>query len=159
MALLVILLVALPTPGCSGAATVPRSGRVVLGGTFDRLDVGHEALLETAFRAAGRSRSDSQRTGISRVTRSPAWLGSERTALAAPPSAAGSRRGILLEDGESPLSTTPTGGRWGRESKRSSSRPTRSPEDVPSTLSDAVADGARSPSSSFPSSSPTTFVP
>ena len=33
---------------------MPRSGRVVLGGTFDRLHVGHEALLETAFRA-GRS--------------------------------------------------------------------------------------------------------
>jgi pantetheine-phosphate adenylyltransferase len=33
---------------------VPRFGRVVLGGTFDRLHVGHEALLATAFRA-GRS--------------------------------------------------------------------------------------------------------
>ena len=33
---------------------MPRYGRVVLGGTFDRLHVGHEALLATAFRA-GRS--------------------------------------------------------------------------------------------------------
>jgi pantetheine-phosphate adenylyltransferase len=33
---------------------VPRYGRVVLGGTFDRLHVGHEALLATAFRL-GRS--------------------------------------------------------------------------------------------------------
>jgi pantetheine-phosphate adenylyltransferase len=33
---------------------VPRYGRVALGGTFDRLHVGHEALLTTAF-AAGRS--------------------------------------------------------------------------------------------------------
>jgi pantetheine-phosphate adenylyltransferase len=33
---------------------VPRYGRVVLGGTFDHLHVGHEAMLSTAF-AAGRS--------------------------------------------------------------------------------------------------------
>jgi pantetheine-phosphate adenylyltransferase len=33
---------------------VPRLGRVVLGGTFDRLHVGHEALLGTAFQT-GRS--------------------------------------------------------------------------------------------------------
>ena len=33
---------------------MPRFGRVVLGGTFDRLHVGHEALLATAFRE-GRS--------------------------------------------------------------------------------------------------------
>ncbi len=33
---------------------MPRFGRVVLGGTFDRLHVGHEALLSTAFRE-GRS--------------------------------------------------------------------------------------------------------
>ena len=32
---------------------MPRFGRVVLGGTFDRLHVGHEALLSTAFRAGG----------------------------------------------------------------------------------------------------------
>jgi pantetheine-phosphate adenylyltransferase len=30
---------------------VPRYGRAVLGGTFDRLHVGHEALLRTAFRS------------------------------------------------------------------------------------------------------------
>jgi pantetheine-phosphate adenylyltransferase len=33
---------------------VPRYGRVVLGGTFDRLHLGHEAMLRTAF-AAGRT--------------------------------------------------------------------------------------------------------
>jgi pantetheine-phosphate adenylyltransferase len=33
---------------------VPRYGRVVLGGTFDRLHAGHEALLATAFRLGRR---------------------------------------------------------------------------------------------------------